>query len=91
MQVSEALIDSHARAKQLHKGNQNQRKASVSKYNKFLEDDANLKRWHTNLMKGSPYTAEIYLRRLCSFCLKREMTPDQFKRLGKREIENEAQ
>ena len=91
MQVSEAIIDSPAREKHLHKGNQNQRKASVSKYNKFLEGDPNLKRWHTNLMKGSLYTAEIYLRRLCSFCLKLAMTPDQFRRLSKREIENEAQ
>ena len=86
MQASEAIIDNPARAKQLHKGGQNQRKAGVSKYNNFLDDDPNLKRWHTNLRKGSPYTGEIYLRRLCSFCLKQGMTPDQFRNLSKKEI-----
>ena len=91
MQASEATTDNPARARQLHKASQNQRRAGISKYNKFLDDDSNLKRWYTNLMKGSAYTAEIYLRRLCSFCSKRGMTPDQFRGLSKREIENEAQ
>ena len=89
MQAS--ALDTFEKGQQLHKGGQNQRKAGVSKYNKFLNDDPNLKRWHTNLMKGSPYTAEIYLRRLCSFCLKRGMTPDQFRNLSKKEIEDAAQ
>lgn len=86
-----SLLDKFEKGEQLHKGGQNQRKAGISKYNKFLDDDPNLKRWYTNLIKGSAYTAEIYLRRLCSFCLKRGIAPDQFRRLSKKQIEDAAQ
>ena len=39
MQASETIIDNPARARQLHKASQNQRKAGISKYNKFLDED----------------------------------------------------
>jgi hypothetical protein len=41
-------------------------------YSKLLEDP-NVKRWENNLSKGSIIVADIYLRRLGSFC--RELSP----------------
>lgn len=77
--------------RQLHKGNELQRKARNSKCNKYLEEDPNLKRWYNNLRRGSAYTAEIYLRRLCAFCAKLALTPEEFRKLPKNVIEEKAQ
>jgi hypothetical protein len=38
-----------------------------SRYSYLLED-ARLKRWHANLARGSPITAEVALRRLVKLC-----------------------
>ncbi|MHB8568560.1 MAG: hypothetical protein ACYC7D_15830 [Nitrososphaerales archaeon] len=51
-------------------------KKGVSKYNVYLEKDANLARRRNNLKRGSGYTADLYFRRLCIFCLKQRLTPD---------------
>jgi hypothetical protein len=56
-----------------------------------LENDPNLRRWYENLKRGSEYTADIYLRRLCAFCKKNILTPDEFARLSLNEIEDMAQ
>jgi len=77
--------------RQLHKGNGLQRKAGDSKYNNYLEEDPNLKRWYNNLRRGSAYTAEIYLRRLCAFCAKLALTPEEFRMLPREVIEEKAQ
>jgi integrase len=72
-------------------GNHLQRKAGVTKYFQYLEDDSNLHRWHENLKRGSEYTADIYLRRLCSFCRKGGITPGHFADISLSEIEDMAQ
>jgi len=78
------LLDSlKIQERQLHRGNERQRKASISKCNKYLVNDPNLKRWYNNLRRGSAYTAEIYLRRLCAFCAKLALTPEEFRMLPK--------
>jgi hypothetical protein len=45
--------------------------------------DEQVKRWNDNLARGSPVTAGVYLRRLGSFCKKRNVTPSSL--LGKSE------
>jgi hypothetical protein len=49
-------------------------KKDVSKYSKFLKDEQ-VKRWHSNLARGSPITAEVALRRLSRLCELLETTP----------------
>ena len=34
-----------------------------------------LRRWHENVRRGSPITADVYLRRLGATCLKKGLTP----------------
>ncbi|MHB8565944.1 MAG: hypothetical protein ACYC7D_03110 [Nitrososphaerales archaeon] len=89
MQATAVL--NHPQKKQLHRGNELQRKAGISKYNKYFEEDVNLRRWYSNLERGSLYTADIYLRRLFAFCSKDGLTPEEFRALPKEEIENTAQ
>ena len=50
-----------------------------------------LKRRHTTLMIGGGCAAEIYLRRLYSFCLKQGIAPEKFRRLSKKQIESATQ
>jgi hypothetical protein len=75
----------------LFNGNPRQSKINVSKYFQYLETDPNLRRWYDNLKRGSEYTADIYLRRLCAFCQKRGVNPGQFAELSVNEIEDMAQ
>ena len=91
MQTAQSEQAPYPQRQQLHRGNELQRKKGVSKYNVYLEQDANLARWRANLKRGSAYTADLYFRRLCIFCLKQGLTPDGFVRLDKKEIEDRAQ
>lgn len=43
------------------------RKVRKGKYI-FLMEDVDVRRWYDNVARGSPATADVYLRRLGSFC-----------------------
>ena len=60
------------------------------KYKKLLEDP-DIKRWYNNLKKGSIIVADIYLRRLGSFCESQKMTPNQYAKLPLVKMEDMAQ
>ena len=47
-----------------------------------LLQDEDLVRWHTNLARGSPVTANVYLRRLDLFCRQHHMTSHDLIALG---------
>jgi len=47
---------------------------SKRKYARLLEDP-NVKRWHENVARGSPVTADVYLRRLGNYCEKTKTNP----------------
>jgi len=49
-------------------------KKGATKYAVYLED-AGVNRWYTNLVRGSPLTAEVALRRLSRLCELLETTP----------------
>ncbi|HZW56645.1 MAG TPA: hypothetical protein VFF30_10180 [Nitrososphaerales archaeon] len=63
---------------------------SKQEYGEFLQDP-NVKRWYNNLSKSSVIVADIYLRRLGSFCKKLSVTPSQFSRFSLRRMEDMAQ
>ncbi len=50
------------------------RKKGVTKYAVYLED-GDVRRWFTNLSRGSPVTAEVALRRLSRLCELLDTTP----------------
>jgi hypothetical protein len=43
----------------------------------FLFEDLDVKRWYDNISRGSRVTADVYLRRLGSFCDSFDTTPKQ--------------
>ena len=57
-------------------------------YHAILEQDKNVSRWYNSLRKGSPIVADIYLRRLVSFCLQNDLTPSSFAKLPRIKMEN---
>jgi hypothetical protein len=59
-------------------------------YGQLLEDK-NLARWHSNLSKGSTIVAEVYLRRLGSFCKQVGISPGEYVKLPLRKMEDVAQ
>ncbi|NDB47333.1 MAG: hypothetical protein EB163_08660, partial [Nitrososphaeria archaeon] len=48
--------------------------------------ESDVKRWHSNLARGSPVTAEINLRRLSKFCEDNKITPTELAELGQKDI-----
>ena len=56
-----------------------------------LLEDPTVKRWYSNIRKGSVISAEIYLRALGRFCEYAEMTPAQFAELPLEKIEDMTQ
>jgi len=60
------------------------------RYKALLEKDVNLKRWYQNNTKGSVIVADVYLRRLGSFCARNKTTPGDYARLPKRKMEDMA-
>jgi hypothetical protein len=54
----------------------------------FLLEDANIRRWHENVSRGSEVTADVYLRRLGSFCLRNKTTPKAILTLTEVELYN---
>src|SRR5487761_1835175 len=57
----------------------------------MLLDDPNIRRWHTNLTKTSPITADIYVRSLGRFCSQANTTPQQFVKMSQKKIEDVTQ
>lgn len=58
-----------------------------SEYAKLLEDK-DLKAWHSNLSQGSPITADVYLRRLGSFCTRSNLSPKSLLKVKPKQIQN---
>ncbi|MEM3504332.1 MAG: site-specific integrase [Nitrososphaeria archaeon] len=54
----------------------------------YLLEDADVRRWYENVARGSRVTADVYLRRLGSFCEKVGKGPKEFVSLDDREIKN---
>lgn len=48
----------------------------------YLFEDSDVKRWYDNLARGSPATADVYLRRVGSFCEAVKMTPKKLASLS---------
>lgn len=51
------------------------RKVRKGKYVSLLEDNVDVRRWYDNVARGSPATADVYLRRLGSFCKRFNRSP----------------
>ena len=54
----------------------------------FLLEDVDVRRWYRNVARGSQVTADVYLRRLGSFCNHFGLTPKRLVSLGSDEIYN---
>ena len=50
-----------------------------------LFDDADVERWYANTARGSMVTADVYLRRLGSFCDHHKITPKELVKMGTKE------
>jgi integrase len=50
-----------------------------------LFDDADVKRWYDNTARGSRVTADVYLRRLGSFCDGHKITPKELVKMEQKE------
>lgn len=61
------------------------KKRKETKKEKLLAD-ADVRRWYTNIARGSPLTAEVRLRRISSFCETNDITPAKLARLGLRNL-----
>ena len=57
------------------------------KYQHLLED-LDIDRWHKNVSRGSPVTADVYLRRLGSFCQSQSTNPKKILELNEIELYN---
>ncbi len=51
-----------------------------------LLEDPDLRRWYSNIARGSPLTADVRLRRISHFCEVRGITPSQFAKLALRNL-----
>jgi len=56
----------------------------VSKKAKLLSD-SDIKRWYTNVARGSPITAEVHLRRLSLFCEQNNLSPRELVDFGQKD------
>ena len=54
-----------------------------SRHNLLLKEDADVKRWYDNLVRGSRNTASVRLRRLGLFCEQNNTTPQKLVTIGK--------
>ncbi len=53
--------------------------------------DKDVRRWYENLARGSPNTAEVYIRRLSLFCEQNKTTPKEILRLARKRLEDLVQ
>jgi hypothetical protein len=61
--------------------------ATKRKY-QFLMKDADVRRWYDNVSRGSTVTADVYLRRLGSFCQSSNITSKALLALDEGELYN---
>jgi hypothetical protein len=54
----------------------------------FLLNDPDVKRWYNNVSRGSRVTADVYLRRVGSFCQKFKTTPKRLAAMSDLELYN---
>ena len=54
----------------------------------YLFEDPDVKRWYDNVARGSQATADVYLRRVGSFCEALKTTPKKLATLGEPELYN---
>ena len=54
----------------------------------FLMKDVDVKRWYDNVARGSPVTADVYLRRLGAFCQRFGKTPNALASLSEGNVYN---
>jgi hypothetical protein len=54
----------------------------------YLFEDPDVKRWYDNMARGSPATADVYLRRVGAFCEKLKTTPKKLVSLAELEVYN---
>lgn len=57
------------------------------KYAVLLED-VNVKRWYSNVARGSEVTADVYLRRLGNFCQSSKLPPERLLKMNETELYN---
>jgi hypothetical protein len=55
---------------------------------RYLLDDVDVRRWYSNVARGSRVTADVYLRRLDSFCERFNVTPKQLTNLSENDLYN---
>ena len=53
-----------------------------------LLEDRNVKRWYENLARGSPVTADVYLRRPGAFCEENKTSPKTLASMQRRKLED---
>lgn len=58
-----------------------------AKHQHLLGDDE-IRRWHSNVARGSPVTADVYLRRLGAFCAENKVNPNALANMGATKLEN---
>ncbi len=58
---------------------------------KAILSDKDVRRWYENLARGSPNTAEVYLRRLSLFCEQNKTTPREVLKLARKRLEDAVQ
>jgi integrase len=58
-----------------------------AKHQHLLGDD-DIRRWHSNIARGSPITADVYLRRLGAFCAENKLNPNTLVKLTATKLEN---
>lgn len=54
----------------------------------FLFEDADVRRWYDNVARGSVVTADVYLRRLGSFCKRFSKTPKSLVSMSEGDLHN---
>lgn len=63
------------------------RKARKGKYALLMEDE-DVRRWYDNVARGSPITADVYLRRLGSFCAHFNTSPNALASVSEGDLYN---
>ena len=58
----------------------------MQKKYEYLLKDKNLRRWYENMSRGSPTTADVYLRRLGNFYETYKITPQELIKMEEKRI-----
>jgi integrase len=58
-----------------------------ARHQHLLGDD-DIRRWHSNVARGSPITADVYLRRLGAFCAENKLNPNALAKMTATKLEN---